>query len=96
MIGYDALTVYAPPALSKSERDDWFLARGYDPDDLIRVGHEVAAYRLADLVDGDKLSANELEMAMTLAVLFGFELGVRCERDEAPDLTPPVNGNGPA
>lgn len=95
MLGYGDFTRLAPPASSTEERDQWFREHGYEPHDLIRVGQEVAQYRLADLSDGDKLSANELMLAMTLAFTFGFELGVRCERDEAPDLIPPSNGSAP-
>lgn len=93
MIGYEEFTRYAPPATDGPERDEWFRAHGYDPDDLVKVGHAVAGYRLSDLREGDRLSANELLIAMVLAFTFGFELAVRCERDEAPDLTMP-NGNG--
>jgi hypothetical protein len=92
VITYDDLTLYAPPAASKDERDAWFTSHGYSADDLIRVGREVAEWRLADLTDGDKLSSDELLLALVLAVTFGFELAVRCERGEKPDLTPPTNG----
>ena len=95
MITYDDLTRFAPPASTKLERDDWFLAHGYDPNAVIRVGTEVATYRIADLVDGDRLSETDLLQAMTLACTFGFELALRCERGEAPELTP-RNGNGAA
>lgn len=94
MIDYEALAEYAPPASGKEERDQWFRDHDYEPDDLLRIGEEVGRYRLADLVEGDKISENELLLAMVLAFTFGFELAVRCERDEAPDLTPPPNSNG--
>lgn len=95
MITYDDLTAFAPPATNAAERDQWFRDKGYDPDDLIRVGREVAEYRLADLQEGDQVSANDLMLAMVLACTFGFELALRCERGEKPDLTPGANnGNG--
>lgn len=84
---------HAPPALDKAERDDWFRDHGYDPEDVIRMAVEVAQFRTSDLVDGDQLSARELVEAMALACMFGFELAVRLERSEAPDLTPPNNGS---
>lgn len=94
MIGYPEFTEHAPPASSGDERDAWFRERGYDPDDLIRVSREVAEYRLADLAEGDVLSAEQLVFAMTLACTFGFELALRCERGEKPDLTLPESSNG--
>lgn len=96
MITYEDFTRFAPPASGKEERDQWFADKGYDAADLIRVGEEVARYRLSDLVDGDKLSERDLLLAMVLAFTFGVELAIRCERDEVPDLEPPRNGGGAA
>ncbi len=93
MIDYVKFAEYAPPATGTVERNKWFVDHGYDPDDLVQVGREVAEYRLADLAEGDRISADELLLAMTLAFCFGFELAVRCERDEKPDLSLP-DSNG--
>lgn len=89
MIGYDQFTDHAPPRSTKEERDAWFTEHGYDPEDLIRVGRELAEWRIADLVEGDQLSEQELVLALTLAVCFGFELAVRCERGEKPVVSDP-------
>lgn len=96
MIGYSEFTEHAPPASSKEERDAWFDEHGFDVHALAQVGREVAEYRLAGLVEGDQLSEQELLLTMMSIFLFGFELAVRVERDEAVDTTAASNGDGPA
>jgi hypothetical protein len=93
VITYADLTAFAPPASDKDERDQWFRDHGYEPDDLLRVGREVAEWRLADLEEGALITAETLVTALVLACTFGFELCLRCERDEKPDLSPPQNGS---
>lgn len=95
MITYDALTRYAPPASNKDERDQWFLDHGYEVDDLLRVASEVAEHRIRKLSEGDRISASELIATLVTAMLFGFELAVRVERDEPLDMSALNNGSKP-
>ena len=88
MITYEDLTQFAPPAATKEERDAWFEEHGFDVTDLVRVGWEVGEFRLRELNEGDQIGERELLLLMQTVFLFGFELAVRCERDEKPDLTP--------
>jgi hypothetical protein len=89
MIDYDDLTAYAPPASSREERDRWFIDHNISIDDLMRVGREVCEFRLGSLEDGAELGSRELLLLLLSVFLFGFELAVRVERDEKPDLTTP-------
>lgn len=82
MIDYDAFTQYAPPASSREERDAWFEEKGYLVPDLLRVGQEVATFRLSGLEDGAQLGSQELTLLMVSVFLFGVELAIRAERDE--------------
>lgn len=82
MISYDDFTQYAPPASDKAERDAWFSEHGFVVEDLLRVGFEVAEYRLSALEDGDTVGEQQLLLTMQSIFLFGFELAVRCERGE--------------
>ncbi len=90
MIGYDALTEYAPPASSREERDAWFAEHDVNVDDLMRVGREVCEFRLASLEDGAELGSRELLLLLLSVFLFGYELSTRVCLDEKPDLAPPT------
>ena len=89
MIGYDDLTEYAPPASSREDRDQWFTDHDLDIAALMQVGREVGEFRLASLEDGAQLGSRELLLLLVSVFLFGYELAVRVERDEKPDLTSP-------
>jgi hypothetical protein len=89
MIGYDEFAAYAPPASSREERDAWFAAHKIDPAALMTVGREVVEFRLASLEDGATLGSRELLLLCLSVFLFGYELAVRVERDEKPDLAAP-------
>ena len=95
MLSYEDFTRYAPPASSKDERDQWFIDHDVQVADLLRVGQEVAAHRLSSLEDGAQVGTRELVLLCVSMFAFGYELAVRCERDEAPDLTG-RNGDEPA
>ena len=95
MLGYDDYARFAPPAADKEARDAWFAEHGYAVEDLLRVGQEVVAFRMRNLADGDEVSESAILMMALTVFLFGFELGVRCERDEAPDIYG-RNGDEPA
>ena len=82
MIDYKDLERYAPPALSKEERDEWFASHDFDVTALAMVGAGLAEHRLGQLADGDTLGEKQLVSLIASAVLFGFELAVRIERDE--------------
>ncbi len=88
MIGYEQFAEFAPPASSREERDAWFTEHDVDPVALLTVGREVADFRLSSLEDGAELGSRELVLLMVSMFAFGFELCMRVERGEKPDLTP--------
>ena len=88
MITYDDFAEFAPPNSSREDRDQWMLDHNISVDDLLRVGREVCEFRLASLEDGAELGSRELLLLCLSVFLFAYELAVRVERDEKPELTP--------
>lgn len=82
MIGYQELLAHAPASLPKLDHDLWFADHDYEIEDLLKVGRELAEHKLAGLADGARLNQDDLTLALISAFLFGFELAMRCERDE--------------
>jgi hypothetical protein len=85
VIGYATFVENAPVSVPKADHDAWFEESGYDVDDLLRVGRELAENRLAGVPDGTRLTQDDLSLALISAFLFGFELAVRCEQSERSD-----------
>jgi len=80
---YEDFVRHAPRGFPTSaEHDAWFRENGYEIEDLHRVTAEVASTRVADIPDGKELTADEIVKMLRICILFGFELGVRCETEE--------------